>query len=371
MQIKPGSSLSKLESAPDWCDPSGCQYLLKVCASQLPLVSCHILACVAFIMLLVDWRFYHCPRTLTLASACHVDSTGVQLVVGLLWIQVCMRWNFLLGTWTPSSVLTSSFHSSAQQWRIWIMWVALMLPLSSLAMLNMTSMCVPHFLQLESYWLELVKLGAGVFQGSINAMAIPWLAKRLTPSKHSYTSIASTLTGACLPVWCIIYLDRACFGRWTAWWAPCAHQKRQQFNLRFDHGPIIYHLMNADDLCSFNLGESCSICAMSIALKMQEMLMSKVMVSSIAMPLRHIAADTSIKDPLMAIVQLGLSVQMFMLWSLGRRYCTMKAQKNTLARSLFPVLALMQNVSKQTIHRAERVRSFSLCICNCNDQKSA
>ena len=122
-------------------------------------------------------------------------------------------------------------------------------------MLNVTTTCVPHFLQLESHWLELVKVGAGASQGAINAMVIPRLANQLTPSKHSYTSIASTLTGACLPVWCIIYLDHTCLGRWTAWWVPCAQHERQQFNLRFVRGDVILQLMKADDLCSFNVGQ--------------------------------------------------------------------------------------------------------------------
>ena len=74
------------------CNP-GCRYLLKICASQLSYLSCRVVVCILFVMALVDWSFYACPRTLTLASACHIDSVDLQWAVMFLWFEVSIRWH--------------------------------------------------------------------------------------------------------------------------------------------------------------------------------------------------------------------------------------------------------------------------------------
>ena len=199
-----------LAALTSWHRNPGCQYLLKVCASQLPYVSCRVVVSVLFVMTLVDWSFYICPGTLTLASACHIDSMDIQWAVVFLWFEVSVHWHFLLKRWTPQT--SSSGGPLAQHPQVWVMWVVLMLPLSSLAMLNMTSMCVPDFLQIGELWLNLVNLGIGACQALMSSLVIPRLAGALTPSKHFYISVASVLTSVCFPAACVMYFDHACFG---------------------------------------------------------------------------------------------------------------------------------------------------------------
>ena len=303
-----------------WYHKPGCQYLLKVCASQLQHVSCRAVVCVLFIMALVDWTLYTCPRTLTLASACHVDgSAEMQWAVVLLWFEFSVRWHFLLGRW--KSQASSSGGSLEQHRRMWVVWIILMFPLSSLAMLNMSSMCIPDFLQIGGFWLKLVNLVIGACQGLISNLVIPRLAGALTPVKHFYTSAASILTAVCFPAACIVYFDHACFGQWTAWWGPCSWKKRQQFDLHDALLPEVggsrrtFRLMKAEELCTPSLGESASICTMVTVLKMQEMLIEKVMTSSLVIPLRDIIRERHTNDSAMLIVQIGLPVQLAMLFS--------------------------------------------------------
>ena len=223
-----------LAALANWHLKTGCQYLLKVCVSQLPYISCRVVVCVLFMMALLDWSYYACPRMLTLASACHVDSVELQWVVVLLWFEVSVRWHSLLKRWTPQRSLSGGAFLKHR--RVWIIWIFLMLPLSSLAMLNMASKCIPDFLQVGEFWLQLVNLGIGVCQALMSSLVMPRIAGTFTPNKHFYfyTSIASILTGVCFPAACIVYFDYACLGRWTAWWDPCSWPKRWQFDMH-DH----------------------------------------------------------------------------------------------------------------------------------------
>ena len=282
--------------------------LLNLCASQLPNLAYRGLLCVALLMVLMDWAYYDCPGTLTLASSCHKGSTHIHLLVVLLWGQLVTSWRLSLTG--PNSLATSA----KTQVRSCALWPLIIWPLSLLAMLNMASMCVPGFLG----------LGIGTCQSLISMFVIPYLAEKLTPDKYLFTNAATILTSVCFPMLCIMYFDHDCLGRWTAWWGPCSLRKRQNFAVLVEYTlfglpPQAYMALKTMEVCSPRHGQSCSICVMAIALKMQSMLMAKTITTSLLMPLRkirRISTGTYSKNFAMsATVKVGGALQMIMLLS--------------------------------------------------------
>ena len=159
--------------------------LLNYCTSQLPYLACRTVLCVALLMMLLDWTYYDCPRTLTLASTCHKDSTRMHLAVVLLWYQLPSRWRLssLTRRTLPNTSTKTPRRPPARLWRSGAMWVVVVWPLSSLAMLNMASQCVPGFLRVEGRWFKLLYMGIGACQSFISAIVIPYLAEKLTPNR--------------------------------------------------------------------------------------------------------------------------------------------------------------------------------------------
>ena len=294
---------------------SGCPSLANMCASQLPHLSLRGVLCVAILMPLMDWVYYKCPRTLTLASACRADSANTNLAVVLLWIQASGHCQ-LSPRWTHCATCRPTARCSAKSLTHWAMWLAIVLPLSSLAVLNLASMCVPGFLYIDGLWLQLVNLGIGACQGLVNSILIPFLAERLTPNKHMFTSTAAILTAVCLPFVCIIFFDHMCLGRWTEWWGACSGHEKQKFMTRFqirvaeEVGDVIgqklaqVDAMKPDEICLPHHGEP-SGCAMTIALNMQSMVMSKAISTSLLIPLKEISMGKFPTD--VAILAAGIA----------------------------------------------------------------
>ena len=61
----------------------------------------------------------------------------------------------------------------------------------------MAGRCVPGIFGIGTRWLRLIAVGLGFCQGLITSLAIPELAGRLTPGRHSFSSVAGLVA---LPV---------------------------------------------------------------------------------------------------------------------------------------------------------------------------
>ena len=116
--------------------------------------------------------------------------------------------------------------------------------------------------------------------------------------RYLFTNVATILTSVCFPILCIIYFDHDCLGKWIAWWDPCSLHRRKHFtvDIKFYRRASLNMVRKSMEVCLPRRGQSCSICAMAIALKMQSMLMAKTITTSLVMPLKEISTGRYPKD---------------------------------------------------------------------------
>ena len=310
-----------------WHSRPGSQSLLRLCTVLLSCTSRRVVACIALLTALLDWDFYQCPRTLTLASACHIDSTHMHFAVVLLWGQ--LHWQFMPNRWVmcvhqrrPAALVQKQAGVSS------VTWLVILLPLSSMAVLNVISKCVPGFLHIQGKWLNATNLLVGAAQGLISSTVIPHLAKRIAPDPYYFTSLANLLVSVGLPTLCIVYLDHECLGHWPELWSPCSRHNQEQFaKVGQTEGTLEetykiiglpgfkWRILSPDEFCSARFGHSCSRCVTATLLNLHPMLLAKVITGAFCVPTIFILRDMPKIDSLEVVVKLGLSLQLVMFFS--------------------------------------------------------
>ena len=164
-------------------------YTSSQCISRwYHLMACQALRSTASLMLLLDWDFYLCPRTLALASACLHENRCVHLLVLLLWTRP-VAWPAVASQeMLHSKVRSATGETEGLTLRrcfLWLLWLQLALLLSSLVVLDLAVTSVPGLLSLqESYFKRTMSRGMGSTQGLLSSMIIPSLARKFAFSKY-------------------------------------------------------------------------------------------------------------------------------------------------------------------------------------------
>ena len=118
-------------------------------------------------------------------------------------------------------------RARVRSWVLLLAWVQLALLLSSLVVFNQAAKSIPGFSSFESTAAQLINLSIGVVQGLLSGVVVPTLAKRGPRGQHAYI-LLNLLTNCLCPAGVVVYLDSACLGHWSQWWAPCASSQPGQ-----------------------------------------------------------------------------------------------------------------------------------------------
>ena len=202
--------------------------------------SSHLVSCLAkeslsaavFLMFLLSWDIYSCPETLTMVSACLRSSALIRALVFLCW---CKLTFYSLAV----EPLMMEGKNHKKQWTakmlrkrvlLWLLWCALTLVLSSVAILYQVSHSIPGFLPAGKIWSLGLKACNGTIQGVVGKFVVPFLARQVASEKHLLTRVSTLIMNCLIPVVIIVYLDTGCLGRWAALWEPC-RRNRHWFQL--------------------------------------------------------------------------------------------------------------------------------------------
>ena len=197
--------------------------------------SSHLVSCLAkeslsaavFVMLLLSWDIYSCPETLAMVSACIRRSALIRALVFLCW---CKLTFYSLAV----APLVIEGQDRKKQWTatmlrkrflLWLLWCALTLVLSSVAILYQVSHSIPGFLPAGKIWSLGLKACNGTIQGVVGKFIVPFLARKVASETHLLTRVSTLIMNCLIPAVIIVYLDTGCLGRWAALWEPCRRNR--------------------------------------------------------------------------------------------------------------------------------------------------
>ena len=119
------------------------------------------------------------------------------------------------------------------------------------------------------------------------------------------------MVGCVIPALVIVYLDGACLEQWVAFWGPCSPKHRAQFSYSFScpgtHPWCPSHISHASardvvafasrDLCRPQRQSSVSRCTTLALLRLQDMWLSKWLVTGLLVPAGQMIFDNPEIDP--------------------------------------------------------------------------
>ena len=193
---------------------------------------------VLFLMLLLSWDLYKCPRAMTLASACLHDDILTHVVVLLMWGYLGFHGSavrlltghtdkkagahgqskerYLQPTIEGHPWLPGQTAKQRQPPLLSMMFVLLQVVLSLPSIILQVCKCVPGGLGIGGDWVgAMISTCIGAIQAVLLSFVIPLLAGKFTSHKHGYVALANLLLNVVFPATVIICLDTSCFGQWV------------------------------------------------------------------------------------------------------------------------------------------------------------
>ena len=272
-------------------------------------LSYHVISCfvkeallaAVFLMYLLVWDLYACPETLALASACLRSSIVVRTFVFLCWCQLSYH-SQAVEHLTVESKKQRTLKTLRTRLLLWLLWCVLTVVFSTLAIIYQMSRSIPGFLPAG----QILPLGLtaciGSIQGVLGHFVMPFLASKVTWEKDAFIAMSNLIMNCLLPIAIIMYLDTGCLGRWVALWKPC-RSNRQLFQASLvcnlenqrDCGlgelsedlQIDIMLVRSSDICDPRFSWSSTSlprCIHISLLRLQEMLLSKLVTTGVVMP---------------------------------------------------------------------------------------
>mmetsp|Transcript_15649 Transcript_15649/g.35184 ORF Transcript_15649/g.35184 Transcript_15649/m.35184 type:complete len:880 (+) Transcript_15649:127-2766(+) len=284
--------------------------LLNACRSLCSTYAVFGLRSFIVLALVLDQDFYLCPGILAKASTCLSRSGVMHIMVVASWYMLAKEaarpwWLHAESRAKAAKRALQSLRSSSMrthsggmevtshqplQVRVatWLFWFVLVTLLSLPSVFVVVSKSVPLFLGLSELLVQLIGTGAGLFQSMVSSILIPRLGdcliKNLQSSRRDRLISYAHLHIVCLvPCACILVLDGLCIGGWTHWWRPCA-KYRERFHVlagRFDGYATLLH---PNDICQSVGWPVPSRCVRNIVKKMQQILLGKLMCTSMLIP---------------------------------------------------------------------------------------
>ena len=281
-----------------WRAAPGPKYhLAQVTATLFTHMVGHMLGCCLLLVLGLSCQVYICPSVLALSSGCLSRRTAMLMMVLILWARFLSETTHTF--WTrrqrssegaPAAVTIS--HSVF----LWICWLLLVTILSVFVVMDVAGKCTPVMLDTGQLGLRLIHGAIGACQALLSTIVIPFLAgcceQRAKIRKASLVSTACLLNTCLIPGLVIFYMDGACYGHWVQWWKPCTRLGRFDVTMvgwNGDHNGGVRILRDAD-ICSPRSSLDARECARSIALKLQAILLPKLMMTALTMPAGRLAA---------------------------------------------------------------------------------
>ena len=275
--------------------------------------SSHLLSCLVketllaavFLMFLLFWDLYACPPTFAIASACLRSSALVRALAFLCWCQLSFHSLAVEHLMKDGDNQKKRLTVKLLRKRVllWLLWGALTVVLSTVAILYQVSMSIPGFLPGGRIWSLVLKACIGTIQGIVTGFIVPSLASKVTLVKHVFTTVSNLIMNCLIPVVIIMYLDTGCLGRWAALWKPC-RSNRQLFEHRLickstnkqdcSEIPVLAEsvetdivVMRGSDICDPHYSwssASMSRCIHISLLRLQEILLAKLVTTGVVMP---------------------------------------------------------------------------------------
>ena len=279
-------------------------------ASQV-LGSCILLA------LALKANYYVCPGVFSLVNGCLSKRSSVQITVVVLmrrfWEECHRPW------WISVNAVEKSEGSMARQSFAWMCWIILMLLLSTLTALNVASKSLPLFLPMGRHGIKLLDAGIGLVQGLLSSFALPYIASRVTYSarvrRASLISVACILCTCLIPAFVVLYLDISCADRWAQWWRVCHARHSQMFVVDLDLDNSRYlpvKVLRPGDICAPHMFPSVASCARSIALKLQDIIIAKLVTAVFLVPAVRLLSQRSYRRTDNVLVKLALLLELGM-----------------------------------------------------------
>ena len=284
-----GGSRSFAEGIEAWHTTSGAQReLIRATSVRVASTTRQAVSSFIIVVLVLDCRHYTCPATLVRATPCLSKSLPVHIMVGIVWTGVllgALRWRNLGENHTYAAGRSSTIRHCLT----WASWVVLIPILSFTVAVDITNMCVPSIVDVN--YVKYLHVAAGGFQALLTGVLIPRLARKVsTIRKPVLVSTASILSTCLIPSLVVLYLDGDCLAKWTKFWSPCAHPGT--FDVKIPESiMILWHV----EVCASSHTISPSTCVRSVALKLQGMLLNKLVMASLFLPASRLATQRFFK----------------------------------------------------------------------------
>ena len=138
---------------------------------------------------------------------------------------------------------------------------------------------------LEELWSQRLPAWAiGGAQSLIVSIVLPGLAKKLFPSMHSFSGLASLLVSCIMPALVIVFLDDACMAHWLSLWAQCSRKHAEKFRVTHDSDSYTEEALTHSSLCRPHTCVHRSVCVQVTLLRLQDILLSKWISSGLMVP---------------------------------------------------------------------------------------
>ena len=289
---------------------------IQVATALLAFIATHVLYSLFLLGLVSSSHSLVCPSTVTLASACLSHSSLAQVVVVLLWWRLC---SFSLHPWW----LNVDYQQKKEETMgdligrvlVWMVWVVLVLALSLPSVVAVSAKCMPPIHTVHRELLKLLNMCIGALQGILNAVVIPPLAWKIRSTNHLTFRSCATFISTCMVGCVVLYLDEACLDEWKTWWEPCS-KKRQGQGLNFDitltwnNGPYEIGALRQSDVCSHAGPRYASKCARSFALKIQDLWLSKQVITAFLLPSGRLIVGRLLETSSEVVLKLALTLQL-------------------------------------------------------------
>ena len=298
----------------------------RLAAGVFSFMASQVLRSSVLVSMVLTCTYYVCPHILALMSACLLRSLSVQILVIVLWGYFCMEvqrpfWiSDVAGNckaWTGQESRVALALALARVWALWLFWIIGVIVLSVFVIMNMAAKCIPSFLNLSGNSTYFLEVSMGLLPAIMNGALVPWLAKLISQQswnearKPSLICVASALSTFLIPSLVGLYLDGKCMDRWTLWWRACdnAHSFDVKVPLRGTATQVLHHR----DICNPGTDLSISACVRSIALKLQEFLLNKLVATAFALPACRLRMYRDYTDTDQIVVKLAVCLELGML----------------------------------------------------------
>ena len=314
------------------CRDWRCRVLVDVTSSLLGLMGLQMVCSCLERLLFLEHGFYECPGFLAFMSSGFFQGLGVHTIIVLIWSRFVSYAS--QPVWLHRGSALSRAGQRGQIWwcSLWVAWLCAMVLVSGLAVVNVMTKCIPGFLQGEGYsakWGAVLDGCIGVCQGVASSTLIPALARKITQvgtSKCALISVASLVVTCLSPAASVLYLDSACLGRWVYWWQPCHRIGTFKHTLGCRVGgdsvciltyrsnsiyPSELVVLKHADICSpGGLWFSTSKCVRAMILKLQALLLAKLISSGLPFVSARLISKTLYKSTSDVFLKLALLLEM-------------------------------------------------------------